>query len=373
MSEDVNIRDIRRSKSSNQRIVRLILLLVGLVFLAGSLYSLSIYVLSYLAGLDTVAAVSHEQTVSGFAWSFQREYVTYTDRECILIPIVNEGTRVSKGLEVARLNFLGETRLNEPSNRRLYSPVAGIVSYEPDGLEIINDLRDYQLLTIVELDKLIGPTETAQKATSGLAGLIQEKVLSESRGTGGITADAGSETEQKPAASQTSSPREIQSDNVAMKITDNLSDCYVYMRITSQKERPFIPGDRFTVKLESAGEGRGIVLQCEEISVGWGLLFKLENGLETLRHSRRHRLDIMLGVEESCVVPLGAVVMKDGEIGVYVAERNRAKWKPVMIIEDRDGVQVIEGAQPGDIGPGDLIVTRPWLIWEGMRLQGGLS
>ena len=386
MGEQLTLRDMQRSKSRSERLIRVTLWTVGMLFLAGSLYSLTLYVLSNIAGLATVVNVSWEQTVSGNAWSFQREYVTYTDTKCILLPIVDEGERVSKGLEIARLNFMGEIKLNEPSNRRLYSQVAGIVSYEPDGLELISELKDYQALTIMDLDKIIGPAETAQKSSQGLAGLIQDKVQAESRGAsgdttasgsilgdgggGGTSAGGGQTGEQREAAAPMTYTREIPSNASVVKVTDNLSDCYIYIRLPEQEEAPFAPGDRVSMRLEGSGEGRGSTLQCEEIAGGWGLLLKLETGLEALRHSRKHQLTIMLGTEDRCAVPSGTVVMKGGEIGVYTAEKNRARWMPVVVVEERDGLQIIEGIEPNEILPGDLIVTRPWLIWDGMKLQG---
>ena len=158
-----------------------------------------------------------------------------------------------------------------------------------------------------------------------------------------------------------------------MKVTDNLSDCYVYMRFPDQEEPPFLQTDQVKMRLAESGgggEGRGAVLQCEEIPGGWGVLLRLESGLEALRRQRRHQLVIILGTEERFAVPLGAVVMKNGELGIYAEEKNKIRWKPVSVAGERDGLQIIEGLEPGDIRRGDLVVTRPWLVWDGMRLRG---
>ncbi|MCL1849443.1 MAG: hypothetical protein FWF83_07220, partial [Clostridiales bacterium] len=74
MAEGTNTRDIRRSRSRSQRLTRLTLILVGLVLLAGSLYSLCMYALSNMAGLGAGQFVSWGQTGSRPAWAFPREH-----------------------------------------------------------------------------------------------------------------------------------------------------------------------------------------------------------------------------------------------------------------------------------------------------------
>ena len=383
MAGEMTIRDIQRNKNRNQRLVRLILLPVGLVFLAGSLYSLSMYALSSLAGLQMVSAVNWEQTVSGPAWSFQKEYTAYTDQAGMLTPYVQEGDRVSKGLEVANLRFAGDAGASgtEAGSRRLYSPIAGIISFAPDGLEILREAKDYQELTIAALEEKVGAHGPSREEGQGLAAIIQEKVNQESREGDGERADAaggpvqaaaGSAGQGAAAHSQTP-PREVPAGSMIMKVTDNLSDCLVYMRLPmpgGRGEAPFYPTDPVRIKLVGEGEGKGTVLICEEISGGWGVLFKLDSGLEALRRDRLHQLILILRADERTAVPLGTVVMKDGATGIYISEKNKVRWKPVRVVGEKDGLQVIEGAEPGDISPGDLVVTRPWLIWDGMRLQG---
>ena len=385
MAEATNSRRVRRNRKRNQRFLMLALLLVVSVFLAGGIYSFILYSLSSMAGLDMVNVVSWERSVTGPAWSFQREYTIDTDRSCMLIPIVGEGERVSKGLEVARLNFDGEVRLNESGNRRIYSPVAGIVSYLPDGLEMIRESRDYQALTVEMLEGEIRRVENGQRESRGLTTLIQDKLTREKEESDAASvsadslADAGAlpgiaeDTESEGdglSAEEKSQPREVKAGAVVMKVTDNLSDCYVYLRLPQQDEAPFLETDPVKLRLEEGGEGRGVVLQCAEVASGWGVLLRLDSGLEALRLQRQHQLMVVLGAEEQLVVQAGAVVMKNGELGVYIEEKNRIRWKPVNLVGEKDGLQIIEGAAPEAIVQGDLVVTRPWLVWDGMRIRG---
>ncbi|MCL2122071.1 MAG: hypothetical protein FWH28_07470 [Clostridiales bacterium] len=385
MAEGTNNRRLRRNRKRNQRFLMLTLLLVVSVFLAGGIYSFILYSLSSMAGLDMVNVVSWEHSVDGPAWSFQREFIIDTDRSCMLLPIVGEGERVSKGLEVARLNFEGEVRLNESGNRRLYSPMAGIVSYLPDGLEMIRESRDYQAMTIELLEERINRIENEQRESRGLTTLIQDKLTREKEESDSASAyaenlaDAGvlpGIIEEAPSADdglsaeEKTQPREVKAGAVVMKVTDNLSECYVYLRLPQQDEAPFLETDPVKLRLEEGGEGRGVVLECTEVANGWGVLFRLDSGLEALRLQRRHHLMVVLGVEEQLVVQAGAVVMKNGELGVYIEEKNRIRWKPVNLVGEKDGMQIIEGAAPEAIVQGDLVVTRPWLVWDGMRVRG---
>ena len=384
MAGESTIHDIRRDKSKNQRLAKMVLLLAGSFFLASGLYSVSVSVLSSMAGLDMVSAVSWEQSVTGPSWSFQREYTVYTDQACMLIPMVKEGERVSKGLEVARLNFAGEAILNESANRRLYSQAAGIVSFEADGLELVSEARDYAALNIGDLEEAIGFTQTPSGDSQGLSGLIQDKVSQESRegrdirdgsdgsdgrdgqaqGAGG-PAGAGGIPEPRDAY-----PKMYPAGAQVMKITDNLSDCYLYLRLPDMEEIPFLETDTITMQAENGSTGKGLVLQCGKVTGGWGLLIRLESGLETVRHGRLHELSLVLGTEERTAVPQGSVVMKNGELGVYVVDKNKARWQPVTVVDEQDGRQIIEGMASEDLKPGDVVATRPWLIWDGMRLRG---
>ena len=371
MTEENSNQSIERDKRKSQRKTRFIILLFGLVLLTGSLYSVSIDLLTYLAGVQMVTMTSWDRTIPGQAWSFQREMTTSTDQQGMLIPIVGEGERVSKGLEIARLNYMGDTRLDESSNRRIYSVVAGIVSYEPDGLEIIGASRDYGDLTIQGLEDIIGPDDSGPpEENQGFAFFIQERLETDDRGPeeGADGSDGGGE--EKPSAAEKALPRKVDADTVILKVTDNLSDCYVYARLPWQEEAPFLETDALSMKLEDGSQGWGTALQCERIDSGWGVLIRLESGLEALRHSRRHQLTLVLETEEKAAVPAGSVVMRDGVTGVYTAEKNRALWVPIRVIGEKDGSQVVEGLENDKIRPGILIASRPWIIWDGMRIRG---
>ena len=373
MSDGITVQKLRRYKNKSQRLARMVMILAGLVFFAGGFYSVAIYALRYIAKTEMIASVSWDITISGPAWSFQREYLTYTDTACVVIPIAGEGERVSKGLEIARLNFEGGSSLNEPTNRRVYSQVAGIVSFNPDGLELINEKKDYGELTISNLESKIGKEDPAHKDNSDISSMIQEKLKNE-----GLMADDSDETRDREKDifwwlgsknGEKAEPKAAAADTVVVKVRDNLSDCYVYMRLPESKEAPFAQSDIIHINLDGFGDGKGSVVRCEKTPEGWGLLFKLDQGLEVLRYSRRHYLRLMIDTEEKIAVPPGTVVMKNGDLGVYKSEKGRTRWKPVNVVGERDGLQIIESVEPGAVSKGDLVATRPWLIWDGMRLR----
>ena len=99
---------------------------------------------------------------------------------------------------------------------------------------------------------------------------------------------------------------------------------------------------------------------------GWGILVRLTSGLEPVRHSREQELDIVIGSEEVGEVNSGALVEKNGRTGVFLYQKNTVVWTPVEVLEQRDDRTVIKG-----VDAGETVITRPWLVRDGMKLQLG--
>ena len=125
----------KRAKRKTQKRNRHMLVLVGLILLASGIYSMYGFLMTYAADIDIVEAASWDNVLTCRGWSFQQESVVITDLPGTVVPILNEGERISKGVEIGRFNYQNTESLSEPGNRRLYSPIAGILSYNVDGLE----------------------------------------------------------------------------------------------------------------------------------------------------------------------------------------------------------------------------------------------
>ncbi|MDR1193370.1 MAG: hypothetical protein LBK98_04240 [Peptococcaceae bacterium] len=369
-----------REKRKQQKWLRALIIGLGFLILLGFLYKSFWFFLTFCADLRVAAAIKWEYNVTGEAWSFQREYTTVTDQGGTLIPIVNEGERVSKGLEIARLNYGGGDDLREAGNRRLYSQVAGILSYEADGLEMVSMRRDYSNLTVAMIEERLAQAQPAREG-QGLVGILQEKMASEAgqaedqggqaAGAGQAEAQAGRQgglaSGETPAPAQPATePKAVEAGGVVLKIIDNLSDCYVYIRLPANETAPFAVADSVTMRLVGGdGSGKGTVLEREILpgETGWGVLVKLEAGLEPIRHGRRHEVVLILGSQDKAAVERGAVTLRDGEQGVYLLQGGVAHWKRVEIVGEENGRLILDG-----LASGDIVVSRPWFIFEGMRL-----
>lgn len=54
--------------------------------------------------------------------------------------------------------------------------------------------------------------------------------------------------------------------------------------------------------------------------------------------------------ENVTVLPAGLVLLRDGNIGVMVDDRGKARWRPVTVgLRGRDAVEVVSGLSPGDV------------------------
>lgn len=462
----------KRAKRKTQKRNRRMLALVGVILLAGGLYSLYGFLMTYIADIDIVEPVTWENVLDCRAWSFQQESVTVTELPGTVVPMINEGERISKGVEIGRFNYQNSQNLYEEGNRRLYSPIAGILSYEVDGLEFVNMKRDYQILTVDLIEsKLAELGYFTETENGGFTGIIQDKLDQES---------GGQAQEQTPAAGDTQ-PKAVEAGKGIFKVTDNLSDCYLYLRTEGKLETGLQPGDTVNLRLEtetgrlsgkaevieraplgvdleawekatakaaeaaakasgdpdhpedgdgqslgggeqpgvpgepdagdtgagSAGGGANAEAGTdgnpsgadpeqsgqngenpnlvggypagghpvgeaaeEEIQVpeptGWGILVKLQSGLEPVRHSREHRLELVISTEEVGAVSSGALVEKNGATGVYLYKKNTVVWTPVEVLRQENGRMIFRGVEAGD-----TVITRPWLVRDGMKLRLG--
>ena len=448
----------KRAKRKTQKRNRYMLILVGLILVAVSLYSMYGFLMTFLADIAIVEAVTYEDVLPCRAWSFQQESVVYTDLPGTVVPMINSGERISKGVEIGRFNYQNTLSLYEEGNRRLYSPIAGILSYEVDGLEFVNMRRDYQILTVELIEgKLEELGFLTEETSGGFTDILQDKLEQESGGA----------PEQEPAVQEPeiTPPKAVAAGEGIFKVTDNLSDCYIYLRTQEPSITPFEAGEIIDLRLrteEGLLTGKAEVIECSPLGLpaslppsgeeadgpeassaagdqsggkeqtaaengvsqtpegesldpsvgksdqpadwinggaptaamilsgslkgpeeggpedttlsekpqsqaeGWGILVRLTSGLEPVRHSREQELDIVIGSEEVGEVNSGALVEKNGRTGVFLYQKNTVVWTPVEVLEQRDDRTVIKG-----VDAGETVITRPWLVRDGMKLQLG--
>ncbi|MEA4892384.1 MAG: hypothetical protein VB085_07455 [Peptococcaceae bacterium] len=358
----------KRAKRKTQKRNRHMLVLVGLILLASGIYSMYGFLMTYAADIDIVEAASWDNVLTCRGWSFQQESVVITDLPGTVVPILNEGERISKGVEIGRFNYQNTESLSEPGNRRLYSPMAGILSYNVDGLEFVAMKRDYQVLSVELIEAKLGQQGyfAPEAESGGITDILQEKLDQES---------GSQENEENLQTQGAAGPKAVPAGQGIFKVTDNLSDCYLYLRTESQLEIPFQPEDTVNLRMETEAAGiltgKAEVIECSSLGqgespAGWGILVKLSSGLEPLRHTRQHILDLVISTEEVGAVSSGALVEKEGVKGLYLYKKNTVTWTPVEVLSQTEGRLLVRGVEPGD-----AVITRPWLVRDGMKLRLG--
>jgi len=360
----------RRKKKKSKLGLRILVILVGIFIIGLSLYSLYGLLINYFVDISIVEPISWERTIDFESYSFQQEVVADSEFAGTLIPLVEEGQRVSKGIEIARLDYTYTVVSNEAVStdttvmvpettevsdyKRFFSPMAGIISFNVDGLEIITTKKDYDSLSIDLLEsklKELGYIDDSPEK-SGLSSLFNKDK------------DDSSNSRDTEAHTKTVSVGEG-----LFKLTDNLSNCYLYLRAVTDIEIPVEIDDTINLRMQrddSYISGKAKVIEVKKTENGYGFLVNLTSGLETLRHSRANQLQLVIDTQDVMTTDPKAYVEKEGEPGVYVYSQKTVIWTPIELLEKTEDRIVFTGVEEGT-----TVITRPVIVRDGQKLNIG--
>lgn len=229
-----------------------------------------------------------------------------TGRLKILIP---EGERVRIGAVVARVVAPAIDSQNGETLYNITAPITGIVSYQTDGLESVYTPRNLQALPVSKMRSM---------------------EIKPGRLTDGMQVEEG-----KPAA----------------KIVNNLDAINIIGMIPKAK----VPGDmlqtgkRVKVRFDKNQAAPFYLSIADSSFQGKENLYRLvlNNYSDHFINPRTVSFELITQRFEGFIAPAGALVEKEGQLGVYIIYKEAVKWKKVQLIGQINDEVAVGGLEPG--------------------------
>jgi len=181
----------------------------------------------------------------------------------------------------------------------VYTPVAGIVSLNVDGLEELLAPEQAENLSLEELNRIKG---------------AQDK--------GDV-------------------PTRVKANQNVVKIIDNFS---WYLALEGKKGLDV--GYYYYIDFDGIDERiKAKLISANEDSVA---IFSINRDIQSLVNSRRVKVEVMLKTHTGYVVPINAIVSDGQKKGVYVLDRRKTKFKDIEIIAQNETDAIVEGLKLGD-------------------------
>jgi len=289
-------------------------------------YTASLVIVAFFAWGYLVAAVSRVEvlTMQEVARTVPLEGLLIKEEKVIKSPAggrlcytARDGQRLEVGAPAARVIAAEQDAGGTVYD--IFTPVAGIFCTHLDGLESILSPGNLDILDPAGLEKI-----------------PQKPVCAEGR---------------------------VEKGHPVFKIVDNLSSVYLYARLPKDSfpaglvDRPdWLPAVRENLTL--------LIKPYKLADRGdmWEGLFILRNYPEGILHYRKVSLYLTVEKLGGLLVPGRAVVYRDGEPGIYMAVRKRARWAPVRIEGEFAGKVAVSGR---GLVEGARYVSYPVLAREG--------
>lgn len=182
----------------------------------------------------------------------------------------------------------------------VYAPVAGIVSFNLDGLESILAPDKAESLSFKELQNI------------------------------------------KREPKKKNLPTNINANQTVLKLIDNFS---WYIALDTKKELK--EGRYYYICIEGVDEKvkAKLIDVHGDVPVG---VFSINQDLQSLIDSRKIEVEVMVRTHTGHLVPNRAIFSKDQEEGAYVLEKGRKKFKAVEIVAQNETDAIVEGLKLGD-------------------------
>lgn len=217
--------------------------------------------------------------------------------------LVPEGMRVHIGSEVARISGAATPEQAQESVAAP-APVAGAVSYRPDGWEGILTPDNYRRIDLFALFDSVGKNHQKQP------------------------------------------PQDVQSGDPVYKVIDNLVSPYLAVKLDER------PGDlainsRVSLAWGEAETGKGKIVGFLSRSGTYVAVVEVSRASEDVFTSRMLEVSLINEKGEGYVIPAQALVERSGKQGVYVKTPVGIKFVGVKVVATLDDRVAVQGIKTG--------------------------
>lgn len=318
--KDNNIITEFRALARSQKIIGFLFFLCILWVVGSSVFSM---VNQQLIKTMTVGAEITDVVYSDYGFIQAEESLITAESAGTVEITVGEGKRVPKNHEVFSITTTDDE--GESKTKPYYAPISGIVSYYIDGYENMSDID-----SIKDLD---------------FRSIYEETFNSEGNNKANSDAVAG---------------------DVYAKVIDNLKTAYIYMSYSPEENKIFNEtGDVVRIRFPELNEATTGTVE-EIIDNGAGHDFcKIALGPVSEQFLTNRVVQAELYQAQTATLDLSrsALVMNDGEVGVYIVSGGRVQWQAVSVLEiNGDQVEcetLPEGTivvlTPQRVSPGDVV------------------
>ena len=242
----------------------------------------------------------------------------------IFIPAVKEGQRVRKGEIIGRLTSSAVSAVDR--REPLLALSTGLVCFHIDGNEGLMTRDSWEQLDLAQLpQKILGQTVPS-----------------------GNWVEAG-----RPLA----------------KILDNLSNPMLGLEFSKKTvtDTPGLEaveaGQTLRIKLLDKDPQTVKVVSVQQDAEKIKMAVQLDGFREDLIHLRRTPATLIVNQWKGFIVPREALVIREDVPGLYLLRKGWTRWNSVELVGETKTQIVVKGLEEGDV-----VVTNPGLIKEGVRL-----
>ena len=148
---------------------KIIKILAAVVVLALAVSYLVRYIT--VANLETMIVPAEQvyETYETYGFVCADEYLLTAAFDGELVPVIEEGKRVGKNYAVYALKRVNADGSIEENLNYFYAPLAGLVSYRIDGYENLDDLNQICALDLAGLSETLNQSESTEPLPSGQA------------------------------------------------------------------------------------------------------------------------------------------------------------------------------------------------------------
>ena len=313
---------IKKHLLSRDRVIKFVLAFALLWFFIS-------FVLSAITGMMIKTTIIGKKTVENVVTPYGMvTYDSYTIASPLSgqgSPIIEEGVRVRKNEAVFRVTAVEGSAMQGETEKIMYAPLAGLVSYHVDGYEDIKTLEEARGLDLKAIYK------------------AQEDKVWDS------VAAAGT--------------------NYA-KIINSFDDIFIYLDCESNSyTQTFEPDLKIRIRFPEINYSTICrIVEAKPVFADDAEHIWVKADLGTADQAvfgqRVWQVELPYDVARVIEIDKEAVVYQNGQPGVYVLEKGFAYWKAINITEERENTYIVE-----DMAEGTEIVTTPKLVGEGERVK----